>query len=146
LKGPEVRFLTLTFRRKKFSILANIYPCSKRGLTSNSIVLFLFVCLFVCLSVCFLGSATPCVFSSSLALHFFHYSFSVHHPVNRDDRHLRAHAMASDFSVACQFSQRIISFLLIKLHTLIRLGVPCPVLTRVHKMEYCVGLNKAINH
>jgi hypothetical protein len=26
--------------------------------------------------------------------------FLVHHPVNRDDRHLRAHAMASDFTVA----------------------------------------------
>jgi hypothetical protein len=35
-----------------------------------------------------------------LALHFTHYSFRVHHLVNRDDRQLLAHAMASDFSVA----------------------------------------------
>jgi hypothetical protein len=34
------------------------------------------------------------------------YSFLVHHPVNWDDRYLLAHAMASDFSVAWQFSQR----------------------------------------
>jgi hypothetical protein len=38
--------------------------------------------------------------SSSLALHFFHYSIRVHLPVNRDDWHLLALAMASDFSVA----------------------------------------------
>jgi chemotaxis regulatin CheY-phosphate phosphatase CheZ len=42
---------------------------------------------------------------SSLALHFSDYSFHVHHPVNQDDRHLLAHAMASDFSVAWPFSQ-----------------------------------------
>jgi hypothetical protein len=30
---------------------------------------------------------------------FTDYSFRVHHLVNRDDRHLLAHAMASDFSV-----------------------------------------------
>jgi hypothetical protein len=32
-----------------------------------------------------------------LALHFSDYSFLVHHLVNRDDRQLLAHAMASDF-------------------------------------------------
>jgi hypothetical protein len=38
-----------------------------------------------------------------LALHFFSdYSFRVHHLVNQDDRHLLAHAMASDFSAAWQ--------------------------------------------
>jgi hypothetical protein len=39
----------------------------------------------------------PLCLSSSLAIH---YSFLVHHPVNWDDRHLLARAMASDFSVA----------------------------------------------
>jgi hypothetical protein len=34
------------------------------------------------------------------------YSFLVHHPVKQDDRHLLARAMASDFSVTWQFSQR----------------------------------------
>jgi hypothetical protein len=34
------------------------------------------------------------------------YSFLVHHCVNRDDRHLLAHAMASGFTVAWQYSQR----------------------------------------
>jgi hypothetical protein len=42
------------------------------------------------------------LFYSSSTLHFSDYSFMVHHPVNRDDRHLLAHAMASDFSVAWQ--------------------------------------------
>jgi hypothetical protein len=36
---------------------------------------------------------------------FSDYSFWVHHLVNRDDRHLLAHAMASDFSVAWQFQR-----------------------------------------
>jgi hypothetical protein len=49
-----------------------------------------------------------CLFSSS-ALHF--YSILVHHPVNRDDWHLLARAMASDFTVAWQFfSKRTIVF------------------------------------
>jgi hypothetical protein len=36
----------------------------------------------------------------------FVHIFLVHHPVNRDDRHLLALAMASDFTVALQYSQR----------------------------------------
>jgi hypothetical protein len=36
----------------------------------------------------------------------FHYSFYVSHHVNWDDWHLLAHAMASDLSVAWQFTQR----------------------------------------
>jgi hypothetical protein len=37
--------------------------------------------------------------------------FLVQHPVNQDDRHLLAHAMASDLSVAWQFlSKRTIGF------------------------------------
>jgi hypothetical protein len=32
--------------------------------------------------------------------HFFPLLFCVHHPANRDDWHLLAHAMVSDFSVA----------------------------------------------
>jgi hypothetical protein len=52
---------------------------------------------------------------------FSNYSFQVHHPAIRDDRHPPAHAMASDFSVAWQFlSMGTIGFLLwIKLHALI---------------------------
>jgi hypothetical protein len=54
---------------------------------------------------------------------FFNYSFWVHHPVNWDARHLLAHAMASDFSVAWKCLSKItIDFSLpIKLHALIRL-------------------------
>jgi hypothetical protein len=48
----------------------------------------------------------PLCLSSSSAHHFSDHSFCVHYPVNRDDRHLLAHAMVSDFSVARQFSQR----------------------------------------
>jgi hypothetical protein len=49
---------------------------------------------------------------------FPNYSFWVHHPVNRDDWHLLANAMASDFSVTWQcLSERTIDFSLrIKLH------------------------------
>jgi hypothetical protein len=42
-------------------------------------------------------------FSSSFsAFPFSDISYWVHHPFNRDDRQLRAHAMASDFSVVWQ--------------------------------------------
>jgi hypothetical protein len=44
---------------------------------------------------------------------FSYWSFRVHHPVNRDDRNLLTHAMASDFSATWQFlSKRKIGFLL----------------------------------
>jgi hypothetical protein len=51
---------------------------------------------------------------------FSDYSFWVHRLVNRDDRHLLAHAMSSDFSVAWQcLSKRTIGFSLqIKLHAI----------------------------
>jgi hypothetical protein len=50
--------------------------------------------------------------------------FLVHHPVNQDDQHLLAHAMASDFTVAWQFfSKRTIVFLVTD-------QIPCPYLTR----------------
>jgi hypothetical protein len=42
-----------------------------------------------------------------LALPFSNYYILVHHSVNGDDRQLLAHAMASDFTVAWQFSQRV---------------------------------------
>jgi hypothetical protein len=45
------------------------------------------------------GSATPCASPPPPSI-FSDYSFWVHHLVNWDDRHLLAHAMASDFSVA----------------------------------------------
>jgi hypothetical protein len=48
----------------------------------------------------FLGSATPCASTPPWPSIFSDYSFWFHHPVNQDDRHLLAHAMASDFSVA----------------------------------------------
>jgi hypothetical protein len=49
----------------------------------------------------FFGSATPCASPPPRPS----YSFIVHHPVNRDDRHLLARAMASDFTVTWQYSQ-----------------------------------------
>jgi hypothetical protein len=59
----------------------------------------------------FFWVSDPLCLSSSLALHFFWLFFLVHHLVNRDDRHLLAHAMASDFSVAWQcLSKRTIVF------------------------------------
>jgi hypothetical protein len=45
----------------------------------------------------------PYVSPATLPSIFSDYSLWVHHSVNWDDRHLRAHAMASDFSVAWQF-------------------------------------------
>jgi hypothetical protein len=59
----------------------------------------------------FFGVNNPLCLSSSSALHFFWLFFLVHHLVNQDDRHLLAHAMASDFSVAWQcLSKRTIGF------------------------------------
>jgi hypothetical protein len=70
----------------------------------------------------FWGISNPlCLFSSS-ALHLFQLLFFlVHYPVNWDDRHLLAHALASDFTVSRQFSQREQLFFLlwIKLHALL---------------------------
>jgi hypothetical protein len=68
------------------------------------------------------GASDLLCLSSSSALHFSNYNFLVHHPVNWDDRLLLACAMASDFSVAWQFSSmRTIGFSLrIKLNALIR--------------------------
>jgi hypothetical protein len=48
------------------------------------------------------GSVAPCACPPPRPSIFFDYSFHVHHPVNREDRHLLSHAMASDFSVAWQ--------------------------------------------
>jgi hypothetical protein len=47
-------------------------------------------------------SATPCASPPPWPSIFSDYSFWVHHLVNRDDRQLLAHAMASDFSVPWQ--------------------------------------------
>jgi hypothetical protein len=60
----------------------------------------------------------PLCLSSSSALHFSDCYFRVHHPVNWDDWHLLANAMASDFSVAWQcLSKTTIGFLFqTKLH------------------------------
>jgi hypothetical protein len=55
---------------------------------------------------------------------FSDYSFWVHHLVNRDDRHLLAHALASDFSAAWQcLSKRTIGFFITD-------QTPCPYPTR----------------
>jgi hypothetical protein len=44
---------------------------------------------------------------------FSYYSFLIHHPVDRDDWHLLAHVMASDFSVTWHFlSKRTIFFVM----------------------------------
>jgi hypothetical protein len=67
----------------------------------------------------FFGSVTPCASPPLRPFIFSSHSFLVHHPVNRDDRHLLSHAMASDFTVAWQCSsKRTICFfpLRIKLH------------------------------
>jgi hypothetical protein len=85
-----------------------------------------------CFFCFFGGSATPCASPPPRPSIFSDYSFGVHHPVNRNVRHLLARAMASDFSFAWQFlSKKTISFLLwIKLHALIRLGVSPPSLIK----------------
>jgi hypothetical protein len=44
--------------------------------------------------------ATPCASPPPRPSNFSDYFLWVHHLVNPDDRHLFAHAMASDFSVA----------------------------------------------
>jgi hypothetical protein len=54
----------------------------------------------------FLVVRDPLCLSSSLTRHFSNYFFCVNHPVNRDDQQLLAQAIASDFTVAWQFSQR----------------------------------------
>jgi hypothetical protein len=59
----------------------------------------------------------PFFLSSSFGLHFFPLFFLVRNPANWNDRHLLAHAMASDFPVAWQFYQREQFLLRIKLHT-----------------------------
>jgi hypothetical protein len=65
----------------------------------------------------FFGSAAPCASPPRPSI-FSDYSSWVHHPVSHDDRHLLAHAMASDFSVTWKcLSKRITGFSLwIKLH------------------------------
>jgi hypothetical protein len=47
------------------------------------------------------GRATPC--ASLWPYICSNYYFLVHHPVSRDDRHLLAHAIASDFTVTGQY-------------------------------------------
>jgi hypothetical protein len=59
--------------------------------------------IFVLFRLLFVGITL--LLSSSSALHFLLLVFLVHHPVNRDDRHLLAHVMASDFTVALKYSQ-----------------------------------------
>jgi hypothetical protein len=77
------------------------------------------VATFVVRFLCVGGVSDPLCFSSSSALHFSHYYFLVHHPVNQDDLHHLAHAMASDFTVAWQFLrwEQLIFLVRIKLPT-----------------------------
>jgi hypothetical protein len=49
------------------------------------------------------GTATPCASSPPRLSIFSDFSFLVHHPVNQDDRHLIARAIASDFTVEWQY-------------------------------------------
>jgi hypothetical protein len=75
----------------------------------------------------FLGPATPCASPPPRPSTISDYYLLVHHHVNRDDRHLLGHAIASDFTVARQYSQIENFFVLgIKLRTLIWLGVSLP--------------------
>jgi hypothetical protein len=77
--------------------VAPLYILAKRVLVSKNNA---FVAS-IDLSFLFFGVSDPLFLSSSLALYFCSdYSFWVHQIVNRDDWHLLAHAMASDFSVA----------------------------------------------
>jgi hypothetical protein len=64
------------------------------------------------------GSATPSASPPLWPSIFSDYSFWVHRLVNWDGRHLLAHAMASDFSVAwqCLWMRTIVFLLQIKLH------------------------------
>jgi hypothetical protein len=73
------------------------------------------------------------------------FLFLVHHPVNGDDWHLLAHAMAYDFTVARQSSQReqLVFLLRIKLLALIRLGVsPHRNLRTRRRMHLCMQDNQ----
>jgi hypothetical protein len=65
--------------------------------------------IYICIYTTYLrgdgwGGVTPCACPPPWPSIFSYYSFLVHHCVNRDDRHLLAHAMASDFSVKWQIS------------------------------------------
>jgi hypothetical protein len=58
------------------------------------------LCVKVQISFHFIfGLSDSMCLSSSLALHFSDYSFLIHHPINWDDWHLFANAMACDFTV-----------------------------------------------
>jgi hypothetical protein len=76
----------------------------------------------------FLVSDPLCLSSSSWAHLIRILLLLVLHPVNRDNWHLLANEMASDFTVASQYSQReqLVCSLRIKLHALNRLGVFLP--------------------
>jgi hypothetical protein len=57
------------------------------------------------------GSATPCASPPPWTSIFSDYSFWVHHSITWHDRHLLAHAMASDLSVTWQcLSKRTTGF------------------------------------
>jgi hypothetical protein len=77
---------------------------------------------FLCVCGGGVESATPCTFPPPWPSIFSNDSFLVQHPVNGDDRHLHAHAMASDFTVAWQFSQSDQFFIFV----LLWIKTPCP--------------------
>jgi hypothetical protein len=69
------------------------------------------------LNALFGGSATPCASPPPQPTIFSNYSILAYRPVNRDDWHLFAHPVTSDFTVHGSFSHREQLFLLgIKLH------------------------------
>jgi hypothetical protein len=64
------------------------------------------------------GDSGPLVPLLLLSPPFFNYFFLVHLPVDRNDQHFLVLAMASDFTVTWQYSQREHFLLQIKLHNL----------------------------
>jgi hypothetical protein len=79
----------------------------------------------------FFGQWPPCTSPPPRPSIFFRLFFSVHHLVNRDDRHLLAHAMCNGLwllsCMAVSLKENNCFFpLRIKLHALIQLGVSPP--------------------
>jgi hypothetical protein len=116
------RWPSLTADRKSEELRNYRRPSAVGGCLNCPLVTLLptnILMLRIFLFLLFLGSATSCASPPPWPSIFSNYSFRIHQLVKRDDRHLLAHAMASDFSVAWQFlSKRTIGFLLqIILHT-----------------------------
>jgi Fe-S-cluster containining protein len=78
------------------------------------------------------GSTTPCASPPPWPSIFSDYSFWIHNLANWDDRHLLAHAMASDFSVPWQcLLKRTIGFFVTD-------QTPCPFLVSLSLKKYAL--------